>query len=247
MASLGIIGGTGLTSMEGLTITRREMVKTPYGSPSGPLIYGELDGHALVFLARHGNRHSIPPHRINYCANIWALQSVGVERVVAVAAVGGIAAECETGKLVIPDQVIDYTYDRAHTFFDGKPHEVKHIDFNNPYNADVRAALISAGASAGLPMVSEGVYGVTQGPRLETAAAIRRMEHDGCTIVGMTSMPEASLAMEMDLAYACCAVVVNPAAGKSDNPFEPEALQRAVKNGMDTARSLVGAALPTLA
>ncbi len=246
-AELAIIGGTGLTSMEGLAIVRREMIKTPYGSPSGPMIFGELDGHAVTFLARHGHKHSIPPHRINYRANIWALHSVGIRRVVAVGAVGGIAPECTTGAIVVPNQIIDYSHSREGTFFDGKPHDVHHIDFSFPYDEQLRAALLAAGKVANIDTLDGGVYGVTQGPRLETAAEIRRMSADGCTIVGMTAMPEASLARELDISYASCAVVVNPAAGVGNKSIDPAQLQAAIPTGMEKARTLIAAALPSLA
>ena len=246
MSNLAIIGGTGLTSVEGLNITRREMVKTPYGSPSGPLITGELDGRPVTFLARHGHKHSIPPHKINYCANIWALNEAGITKIVAVGAVGGISAECTTGTIVIPDQVIDYTYSRINTFFDGKPNEVRHVDFSYPYAEEVRQVLMQAATSSGVGCVEHGVYGVTQGPRFETAAEIQRMERDGCTIVGMTGMPEATLARELDLEYACCAVVVNLAAGKQAGLIEHDQLSSAIASGMQSARQVLQTALPAL-
>lgn len=249
MTNVAIIGGTGLARMEGLNITRREMVKTPYGAPSCPLLFGELDGRSVVFLARHGVTHRIPPHRINYCANIWALHDAGVERIVAVGAVGGIAAECRTGSIVIPDQIIDYTYDRTNTFFDGDTGEVRHIDFSFPYDDALRQALIDGAIDAGLSPIHTGTYGVTQGPRLETAAEIDRMAREGCTIVGMTGMPEACLARELDLAYACCGVVVNPAAGRqreADGIIENAALDQAVKSGMVSARTVISHALAHL-
>lgn len=244
-AEIAIIGGTGLTSMTGLAITRREMIKTPYGSPSGPLIFGELDGGAVVFLARHGHKHSIPPHRINYRANIWALESVGIKRVVAVGAVGGITG-CDTGDVVIPDQIIDYTQSRQGTFYDGKPYEVRHVDFSYPYDAQLRTALIDAGEQASVNLIEGGVYGVTQGPRLETAAEIKRMANEGCTIVGMTAMPEAALARELDMAYASLAVVINPAAGREAQAIDSSALEAAIPAGMEKARKLLAAAMPAL-
>lgn len=243
MAKIAIIGGTGLTSMTGLSITRREMVKTPYGSPSGPLVFGEFDGCAVAFLARHGHKHSIPPHRINYQANIWALHSVGIEKVFAVGAVGGIADDCVTGKLAIPEQIIDYTHARAATFFDGKPHEVRHVDFSFPYSANLRKALIDGASSSGVDVIDGGVYGVTQGPRLETAAEVSRMQQDGCTLVGMTAMPEAALARELGLDYASCAVIVNRAAGIDGNVIDPAELSAAIPDGMEKARKVIAAAL----
>ncbi|MGQ7844810.1 S-methyl-5'-thioinosine phosphorylase [Granulosicoccus sp. 3-233] len=236
MTTLAIIGGTGLTRMEGLTVTRREMVKTPYGAPSCPIVFGELGGRQVAFLARHGSTHRIPPHRINYCANIWALHSVGIKRIIAVGAVGGICESCSVGTIVIPDQIIDYTYARENTFFDGGADPVEHIDFSYPYNENLRSALIDGAAAVDeLNVVSQGVYGVMQGPRLETAAEIRRLAADGCTIVGMTGMPEAALAAELGLGYACCAVVVNPAAGRDGQKVDTTALPASIKSGMSNA------------
>ena len=243
MADLAIIGGTGLSNMEELVIHRREMVKTPYGSPSGPLVLGELDGRSIAFLPRHGHLHNIPPHRINYCANIWALHAVGIKRVLAFGAVGGISKDCRVGTLVVPDQIIDYTQGRAHTFLDGLPDEVRHIDFSFPYDQQLREWIIKGAQEAALDVVEHGVYGATQGPRLETAAEIRRMAKDGCTVVGMTGMPEAALARELDLAYACCAVVVNPAAGIDDKPIDMNELSDSVEAGMNNARSMIRHAL----
>ncbi len=217
MAIIAIIGGTGLTNMPGLTIERRQMVKTIYGAPSSPLIHGQLNGKEVIFLARHGRRHTIPPHMINYRANLMALHEVGVTHVIALASVGGIADDCEDKKIVIPDQIIDYTNGRAHTFHGAKDDTFEHIDFTEPYSASVREKLIEGCKAAKVPFVADGVYGATQGPRLETAAEIRRMENDGCTIVGMTGMPEASLARELGMEYGCCAMVVNRAAGKGVN------------------------------
>lgn len=215
MTKIAIIGGTGVTSMPGMKVHHREMVKTPYGAPSCPLIHGELNGVELVFLARHGRRHTIPPHLVNYRANIQALREIGVTHTIALAAVGGIADDCVDQAIVIPDQIIDYTYGRAHTFHAGTRDKFEHIDFTEPYAASVRERLLAALVKTGVPHVPNGVYGATQGPRLETAAEIQRMERDGCTIVGMTGMPEASLARELGIEYACCAMVVNRAAGKA--------------------------------
>lgn len=249
MTTLAIIGGTGLTRMEGLTVTRREMVKTPYGAPSCPIVFGELGGRSVAFLARHGSTHRIPPHRVNYCANLWALNSVGVNRIIALGTVGGISEACHPGSIVVPDQIIDYTHGRESTFFDGGEDPVEHIDFSYPYDATLRDALIKGANGAkdedGNPitLIDNGVYGATQGPRLETAAEIRRMANDGCTIVGMTGMPEASLAAELGIAYACCGVVVNYAAGVTNQPLDTEALPRAIQMAMSNARCVLMQAL----
>mgnify|MGYP000624670757 CR=1 FL=1 len=209
MTTLAIIGGTGLARMDGLEVQRREMVKTPYGAPSCPLVFGSLNGMDMVFLARHGSAELIPPHRINYCANLWALHSVGVRHVIATSAVSGIGDACTTGALVIPDQIIDYSHGRDCSYSDSSAEAWRHVDFTEPYSGELRAALIdSARTLDGETLVEGGCYAAVQGPRFESAAEIRRLARDGNTIVGMTGMPEAVLARELDLSYACCAVVV---------------------------------------
>lgn len=214
---LGIIGGSGLDQLSGLEITERRACVTPYGEPSAELVFGTLRGRALVFLPRHGADHSIAPHCINYRANLWALHAQGVGDVVAVSTVGGIARTMVAGALVVPDQVIDYTNGRESTFFDGIKQPLQHIDFTMPFCEDMRRRLLAAGRTAGFELLDGATYGATQGPRLETAAEISRMERDGADIVGMTGMPEAVLARELGVCYAMLAVVVNPAAGKGDN------------------------------
>ncbi len=236
---LAIIGGTGLTSLKGLESLRREMVHTPYGEPSGPLLFGRLAGCDVVFLPRHGHHHTIPPHRVNYRANIWALRSVGVERIIAVNAVGGITPLMTPARVVIPHQLVDYTWGRDHTFFDGAPSAVKHIDFTHPYCESLRRELIQAARGCGLDIIDHGVYAATQGPRLETAAEIARLERDGADLVGMTGMPEAALARELDLCYACCAVIANWAAGKDGDEITMDEIERCVTRGMADVRQLL--------
>ena len=240
MTTLAIIGGTGLTRMDGLKVTRREMVKTPFGAPSCPIVFGDMDGREVAFLPRHGTTHRIPPHRVNYCANIWALHSVGIRHIIAVGAVGGIDPECTVGTIVVPDQIIDYTNGRENTFFDGGDEPVEHIDFSYPYDADLRKLLVEGASSVGnINTVDSGTYGATQGPRFDTAAEVRRMAHDGCTIAGMTGMPEATLAAELKVAYACLAVVINPAAGTQNQQINEQSLSAAVVDGMDKARKVL--------
>ena len=214
---LGIIGGTGLTQLSSLEITRRQVVRTPYGDPSGALTFGKLNQREVVFLARHGYGHTIPPHEVNYRANIWALHSQGAGRIVSVASVGGIRSDLPPGALAIPHQVLDYTWGRKHTFFEGPDQPVTHVDFTHPYCEKLRDRLLKAAAAAGQAIVNGGVYAATQGPRLESAAEIDRLERDGADMVGMTGMPEAALAREIGLRYAAVAVVVNQAAGRGDS------------------------------
>jgi len=243
MAKIAIIGGTGVSNMPGLTLRNREMVRTIYGAPSSPLIHGQINACDVIFLARHGGRHTIPPHRVNYQANIKALHEVGITHIIALAAVGGIADNCTERCIVIPDQIIDYTYDRAHTFYSAKHDKFEHIDFTEPYSAHIREQLIASATSLKMPLVSTGVYGATQGPRLETAAEIQRLERDGCTIVGMTGMPEASLARELGIEYACCAMVVNRAAGKVPNGIDFGAVEKNLKGGVEQVQRLISEVL----
>ncbi|MBI3041494.1 MAG: S-methyl-5'-thioinosine phosphorylase [Betaproteobacteria bacterium] len=211
---LAIIGGSGLAQLANLEVTGRLIVRTPYGEPSGALTFGNIFGREVVFLARHGYGHILPPHEVNYCANLWALHSQNVKDVVAIASVGGIRADLSPGTLAIPDQIIDYTHGRKSTFHARTDRAVTHIDFTHPYCEAMRQRLLKAAAAAGEPAVAGGTYAATQGPRLETAAEINRLERDGADMVGMTGMPEAALAREIDLCYATIAVVVNHAAGR---------------------------------
>ena len=232
MAELAIIGGSGFTKLESLSVTRREVVQTPYGEPSAPLIHGVFGGLDVVFLPRHGSAHTIPPHRVNYRANLWALQHIGVNRAVGVAAVGGITKAMAPGKIVIPDQIIDYTYGREHTFFEHDLEHVTHIDFTYPYDETLRQQLIQSGKIGGLELIGKGTYGVTQGPRLESTMEINRLERDGCDLVGMTGMPETALARELEIDYACCAVVANWAAGKGEGPITMKEIETNIGQGM---------------
>lgn len=223
---IGVIGGTGFDHLEGLEIRDRVTVTTPYGNPSNDIILGSLDGREFCFLPRHGSEHHIPPHRINYRANIHALKETGVTEVIAFAAVGGIATRMRPGDIVVPHQLLDYTWGRESTFFDGSDGVVEHIDFTSPYSGPMRERVLRAAQTAGVNVHDGAVYAVTQGPRLETAAEVDRLERDGADIVGMTALPEAALAREAGLDYATIAVVVNPAAGRSD-----EAITMAVIRG----------------
>lgn len=236
---LGIIGGSGLTQLPGLSVTRRQVKRTPYGEPSGPLTFGDLDGHPVCFLARHGYGHTIPPHLVNYRANLWALHSEGVSHVVSVATVGGIHPELPPGGICVPDQIIDYTHGREATFAEygpGKP--VTHEDFTWPYCAAMRAYCIQALQRAGLPFRDGGVYAAVQGPRLETKAEIERLARDGADMVGMTGMPEAYLAQELGLCYAAVTVSVNWAAGRGDSAdgISPEVIEANLAEAMTRMR-----------
>jgi 5'-methylthioadenosine phosphorylase len=214
---LAIIGGSGLSQLSSMADTRRAVVRTPYGDPSGALTFGRIRGKEVVFLARHGYGHTIAPHEVNYRANLWALKEEKVEGVVSVASVGGIRKDLAPGTLLLPDQVIDYTWGRRSTYFEGADTQVTHIDFTEPYSTALRNRLLAAARACGEKVFERGTYAATQGPRLESAAEINRLERDGADVVGMTGMPEAALARELGLEYAALTVSANFAAGRGDS------------------------------
>jgi len=239
---LAVIGGSGLSALPGMAELRHVAVRTEYGEPSAALAFGRVSGREIVFLARHGEAHNIAPHEINYRANIQALREAGARAIVAVAAVGGIRREFGPGALVVPDQIIDYTWGRRATFYEGAGAEVTHIDFTEPYAAALRARILAAARACGEAVADGGVYAATQGPRLETAAEITRLERDGADLVGMTGMPEAALAREAGIDYATIAVVANHAAGRGDSrqAISLEAMDAALAQGMARVRRILG-------
>ena len=220
MTSTAVIGGTGLAALDGLEIQREHAVATPFGMTSAPVQEGRFGGQTLLFLHRHGGSGPpVPPHLVNYRANLWALRELGARRIVAANAVGAINTAMRPGRLVIPDQLIDYTWGREHTFDDGSSGALQHVDFTEPFDGDLRRTLIAAAGAASVAVDTAAVLAVTQGPRLETAAEVRRLARDGCDLVGMTSMPEAALARELGIAYAAVCMIVNAAAGLADAPI----------------------------
>jgi 5'-methylthioadenosine phosphorylase/5'-methylthioinosine phosphorylase len=242
MTTLAVIGGTGLTQLTDLKIIEQTSLDTPYGAPSAEFVVGELNGKRVIFLARHGNPHRIAPHHINYRANIWGLKHLGVEKIIAVAAVGGITKNMQPAHVAIPDQIIDYTYGREHTFFAGDgEYPLTHIDFTYPYHQALRAQLLHAAVRAHIAIDPTATYGCTQGPRLETPAEIKRMMQDGCDIVGMTAMPEAALAKELDIQYASIAVVANWAAGITNQEITMEEIEHNLHIGMSNAAAILKA------
>lgn len=238
---LAIIGGSGLTQLANLDVSHREVVRTPYGEPSGAVTFGEICGRPVAFLARHGYGHTIPPHEVNYRANIWALWKRGARGIVSVASVGSIRADLKPGDLVIPHQIIDYTWGRRSTFHEGQDCSVTHIDFTEPYDRVLRQKLIDAARATGVPFSDSSVYATTQGPRLETAAEIDRLERDGADLVGMTGMPEAALARELGVPYAAINVVANYAAGRADSRdgISFEAIQLVLHESMAHVRTIL--------
>lgn len=239
MKRLAILGGTGVDQLKGLTVSARQRMETPYGDVSAEVEIGQCGDMEVVFLQRHGKPRSLPPHRINYRANIWALQQLGVTHVVALNAVGGIHPSLFPGTLVLPHQIIDYTWGRSHTFDEGDDAPPRHIDFTEPYSPELRQALLRA--SAGEEAVDGAVMAVTQGPRLETAAEVRRLKQDGCDVVGMTGMPEAALAREAGLSYASLCMVVNAAAGLGDAPISLGTIREHLRESTAAVARVMGA------
>jgi 5'-methylthioinosine phosphorylase len=240
--TFAIIGGTGLSEFTELVNVRIHTdITTKLGKPSGDIVEGELHGQRLLFLPRHGNPHAVPPHLINYRANLLALQQLGADKIIAINAVGGIHANAIAGHISVPHQVIDYTMGREHTFFDGIFKPLDYIDFSYPYDEALRQNLIAVLSERALinGFSGEGVYGASQGPRLETIAEIKRLENDGCDLVGMTGMPEAALARELDIPYASLCLVVNPAAGKSVGLIPMDEIRSVLSSGMAEIKTIL--------
>lgn len=235
-----VIGGSGLEQLEGLVIERQHSLDTPYGAPSAAIVQGRYGDQSLLFLSRHGDRHQYPPHSINYRANIHVLKQLGAQQILAVAAVGGLTQPHGPGALSLPDQIIDYTWGRAHSFYDGDG-GVEHIDFSQPYSQPLRQAVLAAAQCAGETVTEGGVYAATQGPRLETAAEVQRLIRDGGDLVGMTGMPEAALAREAGLEYACLAVVANWGAGIAEAELSLDDIYQTLNNSMQRAHRIIEA------
>lgn len=238
---LAIIGGRGLTQLANLEITHRQVMRTPFGEPSGAFLFGTLNQHEVIFLARHGFGYTIPPHLVNYRANLWALREQGVTDIVSVSTVGGIRADLTPGTLVVPDQVIDYTQGRDYTFFSTRNSSYRNIDFTLPYSTDLRSRILRAAADVNQDCLDGGVYAATQGPRLDSIAEVNRYERDGADMVGMTGMPETALARELEMNYATIAVVANYAAGRGDSltAINMETVNAAAKSAMERVRSIL--------
>jgi len=250
---LAVIGGTGLASEDTFTLSEKKLVSTIYGKPSSALLFGELNSsnspiknqnsqvkdNSVVFLSRHGFEHNIPPHKVNYRANIQALKEQGVTTIIAVNAVGGISEKMSPGTIVLPDQIVDYTYGREHTFFAENLEHVSHIDFSYPYNQQIIDKISQAAHAIQIELVKSATYACTQGPRLESIAEIRRLANDGCDIVGMTAMPEAALAKEAGINYASISFVANWGAGISTIEISMDDIEAEIKKGMDKIKALL--------
>ena len=238
---LAIIGGRGLTQLANLKITHQQVMRTPYGEPSGAFMFGTLNEHEVIFLARHGYGHTIPPHLVNYRANLWVLREQGADAIISVATVGGIRADLKPGVIVVPDQIIDYTHGRDATFFETRDKPYSNADFTFPYSAKLRNRILRGAKIAKQSSVDGGVYAATQGPRLDSIAEINRYERDGADMVGMTGMPEAALAKELELEYAIIAVVANYAAGRGDSAsgINIESVNATATEAMERVRNIL--------
>jgi 5'-methylthioinosine phosphorylase len=246
---IAIIGGSGLYQLNPHTAPEDINyldIPTPFADQACRLSQETLNNKSVYFLPRHGVEHSVPPHKINYRSHIWALKELSIKRILAVNAVGGIAPELTPGSLLIPDQLIDYTWGREHSFFDGLNSLHDHIDFTFPYDDELRNILIEEAANLNMSIIGQGCFACTQGPRLETAAEVQKLKHDGCDVVGMTGMPEAALARELGMAYACITLVVNPAAGLSEELITIERIKSVLETGLQDVRKLLTASLARL-
>ena len=239
MPEFGVIAGSGIYSIPELEVIDTIKVSSPYGEPSGQYHIGRLSGREIAFLPRHGTLHHIPPHRINYRANIWGFRDLGVKRILSIGATGGISREMKPGALVVLDQIIDRTSGREATFY--HDNEVVHIDFSEPFCPDLRRTLHKSASVAGLRIFEKGTYIAVNGPRLETAAEIREYALIGADVVGMTGMPEAALARELEICFACLAVVTNPAAGIADGRLTATEVTNAMKASMEQVKALLKA------
>lgn len=238
-----VIGGSGLDRLPDTEIMARVSDPTPYGATSDDILLLRLAGQPVAFLPRHGRDHRLAPHEINYRANLWALSQLGVQGIFAVNAVGGLADTLPPGKIAVPDQLIDYTWGREHTFNQRIDGAVQHIDFTQPYSSSLRGFLLHALMQLDVPHDNAGVYACTQGPRLETAAEVRRLVQDGGTMVGMTGMPEAALARELGMNYAALCLCVNWAAGLDEAPLSLPDIYRILGSGIATVREVLLEAL----
>ena len=243
-----IIGGSGLYNLaDQFNVDSKLKPDTPYGIVSAEIEIGEWQNHRIAFLPRHGRQHAVPPHKINYRANIWALNNIGVSNIIAVNAVGGIGSEYSPNTLALPDQLIDYTCNREHSFYDGENRDLKHIDFTWPYSTHLRQKIINAASRQNIDLVNNGTYGCTNGPRLETAAEVRKIGADGCHMIGMTAMPEAALARELGLEYAAIALVVNWCAGLGDVELSMDEIRRILEQEISRVRQLIVASIEEVA
>lgn len=235
--TVALVGGTGLTELDDYAETIE--METPYGLPSAPLRVVETSPVRVIFLPRHGNPHRFPPHRVNYRANMWALREAGADHVLAVYAVGGIHEPYRPAALALPDQLIDYSWGREHTYSDSDSAPLVHVDFTNPYEGPMRQTLLQAAQKSSLDIVDGGCIGVFQGPRLESSAEVEKARRDGCDMAGMTALPETGLARELGLDYAGLAVISNWGAGVKNERLSEADIAETLQEPMARVRKLL--------
>ncbi len=239
MPTIGVIGGSGLYDVPDLEIKDSVKVSTPYGEPSDTYRIGRWSDQDAVFLPRHGSTHHIQPHKVNYRANIWGFRELGAEKIISICSSGGIGPGMKPGMIAVPDQIIDMTHGRLSTFYDKD--EVVHIDFTEPFCPDMRKYVFTAAASAGVAVINSGVYVCTNGPRLETAAEIRTFSRWGADMVGMTLMPEAALARELEICFICIAVITNFAAGIAAENLTTKEVLSSMQSSTESLRAVLKA------
>ncbi len=241
---LGIIAGTGFYSLSPLENSEVKVIETKYGSAQ--VTEGTWHGRKTYFLTRHGVKHSVPPHKINYRANIQALCDLGVAEVLAVNVCGGLDKTVPVGGFQVVDDFIDFTKNRTLTFFDGEE-GVNHVDMNEPYAQNLRKVLLQAGKNLNIQISDGGIYGGFEGPRFETKAEIQMAKQFGVTMVGMTGVPEVVLAVEKGLQYAAICIVANPGAGLSEDIITMEDVQKVVSDSAKTVVKILDEATKILA
>lgn len=245
-ADIGIIGGSGLYDIDGLHQVNRLTVATPFGSPSSPVVLGELDGVRVAFLSRHGHGHRFSPSEINYRANIYAMKAIGVRRVISVSAVGSMKESIRPGDVVLPDQFIDLTKRRVSTFFEGGI--VAHVGFGEPVCASLATSLLAAGRSVGATAHQGGTYVCMEGPQFSTKAESHLYRQWGVSVIGMTNLPEAKLAREAELCYATVALVTDyDCWHETEEPVTVDAILATLCQNVALAKRLLGAAVKSAA
>ncbi len=237
MLRIGVIGGSGLYDIQGIVIKGHQKIITPFGDPSADYSICEYFDKEIIFLPRHGLKHQFPPHKINYRANIWGFKELGVERILSISAVGGINPDLKPGMLVIPDQIVDMTKKRESTFYDSD--EVVHIDFTEPFCPELRSYVLKSGEEMGIELQKSGTYVCVEGPRLETKAEIRIYRNMGIDIVGMTAMPETTLAREAEICFACISIVTNYAAGVTGKKLTTKEVLDVMRHSSQKVESLL--------
>lgn len=245
MIKLAIIGGTGVYDPRILDNIREEQVTTPYGSVQFKV--GDYAGQTVAFISRHGSKHSIPPHLINYRANAWAMKKIGVQSIIATTAVGSLNLDMKPGEFIIIDQFLDFTKNRVTTFYEGGDRGVAHVDVTEPYCPTIRTTIQTAAQKIGIAVHTNGVYVCTEGPRFETPAEIAMFAKLGGDLVGMTNVPEVILAREAEMCYATVSMVTNFAAGISPHPLTHSEVLETMAVNADNIKKLIMETIRTLA